>query len=51
MTRREKHINERAESQQTLAEENNDALHRGRKLQQFIDKFDREAGTSPASRH
>ena len=40
MNRREQHISERAESQQALAEENNDALHRGRKLQQFIDKFD-----------
>ena len=40
MNRREKHIQERSESQQALAEENNDALHRGRKLQQFIDKFD-----------
>ena len=47
MTRREKHINERAESQQTLAEENNDALHRGRKLQQFIDKFDPGSRNKP----
>ena len=40
MNRREQHINDRAEAQQALAEDNNDALHRGRKLQQFIDKFD-----------
>ena len=33
-------INDRAEAQQALAEDNNEALHRGRKLQQFIDKFD-----------
>lgn len=40
IARREQHLQERAEHQQTIAESQNDALHRGRKLQQFIDRFD-----------
>lgn len=40
MVRREQHIEERAANQQNIAEEQNDALHRGRKLMQFIDRFD-----------
>ncbi len=40
VNRREQHINDRAEAQHLLAENNNEALHRGRKLQQFIDKYE-----------
>lgn len=34
------HLNERSVAQQLIAEEQNDALNRGRKLQQFIERFD-----------
>ena len=47
LAQQEQHINERAENQHSLAEENNDALHRGRKLQQFIDRFDPGSKNKP----
>lgn len=34
------HLNEKSVAQQLIAEEQNDALNRGRKFQQFIDRFD-----------
>lgn len=40
LERMEEHLEERNLSQQGIAEEQNAALHRGRRLQQFIDRFD-----------
>jgi DNA mismatch repair protein MutS2 len=40
LDRTQEHLEERNASQQNIAEEQNSALHRGRKLQQFIDKYD-----------
>ncbi|MDA0913013.1 MAG: DNA mismatch repair protein MutS [Bacteroidetes bacterium] len=40
LVRREQHIQERLDAQQAVSEEQNEALHRGRKMQQFVQRFD-----------